>query len=224
MTINKSFDPDCGQCPRLAEFLGEIKQRHPQYHARPVAPFGDANPRLLIVGLAPGLHGANATGRPFTGDYAGILLYRALYDFGFSNRPVSESATDGLMLKGCRITNAVKCLPPQNKPTPGEIAQCNGYLAAELAALPEGAVILALGLIAHQAILKAFDLKMSHARFAHNALHVLPNGRRLLDSYHSSRYNVQTGRLNQAMFEDVFRTVQRLLNGTGLPASDLTGV
>ncbi|MDD5274173.1 MAG: uracil-DNA glycosylase family protein, partial [Methylovulum sp.] len=132
MTANTLFAQDCRQCPRLADFLCTVKQQHPGYHALPVAPFGDANARLLVVGLAPGMHGANATGRPFTGDYAGLLLYETLHTFGFSNRPVSESLHDGLVLDNCRITNAVKCLPPQNKPLPSEIAQCNTYLAAEL--------------------------------------------------------------------------------------------
>ena len=205
------FDQDCRQCQRLGDFLCEVKQKHPGYHARPVAPFGDSAARLLVVGLAPGMHGANATGRPFTGDYAGLLLYEALYEFGYSNQPTSESLTDGLVLKNCRITNAVKCLPPQNKPTSAEINQCNAYLAAELKTLPEQAVILALGLVAHQAVLKAYGLKLSSAKFAHNVQHTLPDGRILVDSYHSSRYNVQTKRLTKAMFADVFRTIGLLL-------------
>jgi len=187
-----------------------VKQKHPDYHARPVASFGDNNAQLLVVGLAPGMHGANATGRPFTGDYAGLLLYEALYEFGYSNQIKSESLADGLELKGCRITNAVKCLPPQNKPTGDEINRCNAYLSAELKNLPEQAVILALGSIAHQAVLKACGLKPSSAKFAHNARHALPDGRTLVDSYHSSRYNVQTKRLTKEMFADVFRTIQSL--------------
>ena len=137
------FDQDCHQCPRLTDFLCTVKEKHPTYHARPVAPFGDSHAELLIVGLAPGLHGANATGRPFTQDYAGILLYEALYEFGYSNQLKSVALDDGLILKRCRITNAVKCLPPQNKPTGAEINQCNHFLAAELQTLPERAVILA---------------------------------------------------------------------------------
>lgn len=205
------FDQNCRQCIRLDVFLCEVKQKHPDYHARPVAPFGDSQAQLLIVGLAPGMHGANATGRPFTGDYAGLLLYEALYEFGYSNQIKSESLTDGLMLKNCRITNAVKCLPPQNKPTTDEIKQCNEYLAAELKTLPEQAVILALGLVAHQAVLKAYGLKQSTSKFTHNAQHVLPEGRTLVDSYHSSRYNVQTKRLTHEMFAEVFRTISFLL-------------
>jgi uracil-DNA glycosylase family 4 len=157
------------------------------------------------------MHGANATGRPFTGDFAGLLLYKTLYEFGYSNQVTSESLTDGLVLKNCRITNAVKCLPPQNKPTPAEINQCNEYLAAGLRALPERAVILALGLVAHQAVLKAYGLKQSSAKFHHNAQHVLPDGRILVDSYHSSRYNVQTKRLTHEMFTDVFRAISLLI-------------
>jgi uracil-DNA glycosylase family 4 len=209
MFSKQIFDQDCRQCQRLDGFLCEVKQKHPDYHARPVAPFGDSHAQLLVVGLAPGMHGANATGRPFTGDYAGLLLYEALYEFGYSNQIKSESLTDGLVLKNCRITNAVKCLPPQNKPTGEEINQCNAYLAAELKTLPEQAVILALGSIAHQAVLKACGLKPSSAKFAHNAQHVLPDGRVLVDSYHSSRYNVQTKRLTKEMFAEVFRTIQR---------------
>jgi uracil-DNA glycosylase family 4 len=209
MFSKQIFDQDCRQCQRLDGFLCEVKQKHPDYHARPVAPFGDSHAQLLVVGLAPGMHGANATGRPFTGDYAGLLLYEALYEFGYSNQIKSESLVDGLVLKGCRITNAVKCLPPQNKPTGEEINQCNAYLAAELKTLPEQAVILALGSIAHQAVLKACGLKPSSAKFAHNAQHALPDGRVLVDSYHSSRYNVQTKRLTKEMFAEVFRSIQR---------------
>ena len=213
MQTKASFDLDCIKCRRLDDFLTEIKQKYPQYHARPVAPFGAEKPNLLIVGLAPGMHGANATGRPFTGDYAGILLYATLYKFGYSNKPISESITDGLELYNCRITNAVKCLPPQNKPTGEEIKQCNAYLAAELLQLPEKAVILALGGIAHQAVLRAYGLKLKSAVFAHNVTHELPDGRYLVDSYHCSRYNVQTKRLTTTMFEDVFNQVQMINEG-----------
>ena len=140
-----TFDPNCRACPRLATFLDEVRVRHPGYHARPVAAFGDPSPGLLIVGLAPGMHGANRSGRPFTGDYAGVLLYETLHRFGYASAPQSVSLDDGLQLSGCRITNAVKCLPPANKPEPGEIRECNRFLAAELAALPAHASILALG-------------------------------------------------------------------------------
>jgi len=182
---------------------------HPDYHACPVAPFGAARPRLLIVGLAPGMHGANRTGRPFTGDFAGVLLYDTLHRYGFANRPVSTDAADGLKLKDCRITNAVKCLPPANKPLPGEVRRCNDYLAAEIHALPEGASILALGLIAHDAILIALGLKRSAHRFRHGAKHPLPRGMALYDSYHCSRYNTQTRRLTPDMFRRVFDEIRK---------------
>ena len=209
--MSSVFDPNCCQCSRLANYLSEIKRVYPGYHAAPVAPFGVVDAELLIVGLAPGLHGANATGRPFTGDHAGILLYETLYEFGFSNKPVSESRSDDLRLKNCRISNAVKCVPPQNKPLPSEIGECNRYLAAELSLLPEHAVILALGTIAHSAVLKAYGFKPDNAKFGHNVCHVLPNGRKLIDSYHCSRYNTQTKRLTKDMFADVFRFIDSIL-------------
>jgi uracil-DNA glycosylase family 4 len=159
------FDPDCRHCKRLSDFLDEVKGEHPDYFCRPVPPFGAKQPKLLIVGLAPGMHGANRTGRPFTGDYAGILLYETLHKFGFSNRPESVTADDGLKLKQCRITNAVKCLPPANKPTGAEINTCNAYLAQELAGLRQGTVVLALGSIAHNAVLKALGLKLKDDAF-----------------------------------------------------------
>ena len=199
---------ECRACPRLAGFLDEVRARHPGYHARPVLPFGDPAPRLLIVGLAPGLHGANRTGRPFTGDYAGILLYQTLHEFGWASRPESASLDDGLTLTGCRITNAVKCLPPANKPEPAEIRQCNGHLRAELAALPDTTAILALGRIAHQAVLMALDRKLAQHPFAHAAAHALPGGRRLYDSFHCSRYNTQTRRLTADMFRAVFARIR----------------
>ena len=205
------FDLNCQKCPRLAAFLSEVKEKNPTYHCKPGAPFGDENAKLLIVGLAPGMHGANATGRPFTGDYAGLLLYEALHEFGFSNRPTSESLGDGLILKNARITNAVKCLPPQNKPTGEEINVCNAFLAKELETLPEKAVILTLGLIAHQAVLKAYGLKLSSVKFAHNAKHELPNNHKLINSYHTSGYNVKTKRLTVATFNAVFQTIMPLL-------------
>lgn len=200
----RCFDPDCRQCERLADFLEQVGEQYPDYHARPVPAFGDERARLLIVGLAPGMHGANATGRPFTGDYAGILLYETLYKFGYSNRPVSVAADDGLRLKNCRITNAVKCLPPQNKPLGAEINTCNSFLRHELQRLGPGSVIVALGSIAHQAVLKARGLKLSAYRFGHCHEHRLDDGTVLLDSYHCSRYNTQTRRLTEAMFHAVF--------------------
>jgi uracil-DNA glycosylase family 4 len=197
------FDAACTDCPRLAEFLVQGRVEYPAYYCRPVPPFGDLRVRLLIVGLAPGFHGANATGRPFTGDYAGVLLYETLHAYGWSTAPQSISRDDGLRLEGCRITNAVKCVPPQNKPTPAEIRTCNRYLAAEIAGLGSGTVLLALGSIAHGAILRACGLKASAARFTHGGEYDLPRGLRLVDSYHCSRYNTNTRRLTPAMFRDV---------------------
>jgi len=205
------FNLECRACPRLASFLDDVRTQYPGYHARPVAPFGDADPRLLIVGLAPGMHGANATGRPFTGDYAGTLLYNTLYQFGFSNRPTSQSLTDGLELKGCRITNAVKCLPPQNKPVGSEVQTCNAYLKHELAQLRPGTVVLALGGVAHGAVLRALGLKVGAYKFGHGRCYALENARWLIDSYHCSRYNTQTRRLTEDMFKGVFEQIRKLL-------------
>lgn len=200
----------CTECPRLANFLAAVRSKHPDYHARPVLPFGDPQARLLIVGLAPGMHGANRSGRPFTGDYAGILLYETLHAFGFASQPVSVAADDALQLMDCRITNAVKCLPPQNKPETDEIKTCNRWLADELTA-PDVRVILALGLVAHKAVLMAAGLKQSAFAFAHAARHDLPDGRVLIDSYHCSRYNTQTRRLTSADFSHVFRLIRNEL-------------
>lgn len=211
MKESKTFDSNCRRCTRLASFLAEVRQIYPGYHGRPVAPFGDTDPSLLIVGLAPGLHGANATGRPFTGDFAGILLYNTLYEHGFSNQPESTALDDGLCLHRCRITNAVKCVPPQNKPLGSEIAMCNTYLRWELQELRAGTVVLALGTIAHGAVLRALDMPASAHKFSHGAVHAIGNGCWLLDSYHCSRYNTQTGRLTQDMFREVFRQAVHLL-------------
>ncbi len=206
-----SFDPDCACCPRLARHLRVVRRDYPEYHAAPVAPFGDAHARLLIIGLAPGMHGANRTGRPFTGDYAGILLYETLHRFGLTNRAISTSRHDRLRLYGSRITNAVKCLPPQNRPLPDEVERCNRFLAAEIASLPQGGVLLALGAIAHRAALRALCLRPSQFPFAHGAHHRLPNGMQLLDSYHCSRYNTQTKRLTAPMFRKVIRKAAHLI-------------
>jgi len=204
------FNAACRLCPRLAAFLEAGRESHPDYHCAPVAPFGATLPKLLVVGLAPGFHGANATGRPFTGDYAGILLYQTLHALGWSSRSVSRARDDGLQLHGCRITNAVKCVPPENKPTPIEIRTCNRYLQAEIAGLPPATVILALGAIAHGAVLRASGLKVGAAKFAHGAEFILPGGRRLIDSYHCSRYNTNTGRLTPAMFAAVLSRATEL--------------
>jgi uracil-DNA glycosylase family 4 len=208
------FSPDCRLCPRLARHLDRTRVLHPGYHARPVAPFGAKRPRLLVVGLAPGMHGANRTGRPFTGDFAGILLYETLHAFGYASSAVSSSAGDGLKLRDCRITNAVKCLPPANKPTTAEVARCNPYLADEIAALSGGATILALGLIAHGAVLKAMGLRRAAYPFSHGARHELPRGLVLYDSYHCSRYNTQTKRLTKSMFTRLFSDIAENLAKT----------
>src|SRR5690348_12577031 len=172
---SSAFSVDCRRCSRLAGFLDEVKNRYPDYYARPVPPFGDEAPKLLIIGLAPGMHGASRTGRPFTGDFAGILLYRTLYKFGFANHEGSACVGDNLQLMQCRITNAVKCLPPENKPESGEIRQCNRYLAVEIADFIEerGTALLALGAIAHQAALTALGLKPGAYPFGHGAVHSL---------------------------------------------------
>ena len=206
---DSTFDLNCTQCPRLASFLTEVKTKHPDYHCRPVAPFGDDAARVLIVGLAPGMHGANATGRPFTGDHAGILLYETLYEFGFSTAPTSVSADDGLKLLNCRITNAVKCLPPQNKPVGAEINTCNHFLKNELEAMADNSVIIALGSIAHNAVVKALSLKQKDFKFGHLNQHEISVGT-LLDSYHCSRYNTQTKRLTPDMFKQVFALARKL--------------
>ena len=216
MTLPAAFDLDayarrltaCRDCPRLAGFLDEVRAAQPGYFARPVPPFGMTDARLVIVGLAPGMHGANRTGRPFTGDYAGILPYETLHRFGFASRPVSESADDGLRLIDCLLTNAVKCLPPQNKPETDEVWRCNRHLREEFEALESARVVLALGLIAHRAVLRAFGVKQGSAAFGHGARHALPQGRVLFDSYHCSRYNTNTGRLTESGFHAVFEAIR----------------
>ena len=206
------YKANCKKCSRLADFLKTSKQKFPEYFCKPVPAFGDPKAKLLIVGLAPGLHGANATGRPFTGDYAGVLLYETLYKFNFSNVPQSISSQDNLKLNNCRITNAVKCVPPANKPTTEEIKICNTYLKNELHALKPGTVILALGKIAHDSIIRSFGLKLSHYPFGHENKFTIEEKYTLIDSYHCSRYNTQTKRLTTKQFERVFQTVTELLN------------
>ena len=174
LRVESVFDPDCRRCPRLAAHLDEVRATHPRYHAAPVPSFGDPEARLLIVGLAPGMHGANATGRPFTGDHAGILLYATLHRLGLADRPQSLAADDGLRLRDCRITNAVKCLPPGNKPSTAEVRACNGFLTAEIRTLGSGSVLIALGRIAHGAVLQALGLAQAGHPFAHGAEHRLP--------------------------------------------------
>jgi len=204
-----AFNATCRRCKRLARFLAEVKKANPDYYCAPVPPFGAKQPKLLIVGLAPGMHGANATGRPFTGDHAGILLYQTLHKFAFSNRAESVSAEDGLKLKQCRITNAVKCLPPANKPVGAEINTCNAYLTNELAGLRKNSVILSLGTVAHLSVLKALGLKIKDYPFGHGHFYPLPGDLHLATSYHCSRYNTQTRRLTEKMFHSVFRRIRR---------------
>ena len=204
------FDPSCRRCARLAAFLDSVRLEEPGYYCGPVPPFGDEAARIVIVGLAPGMHGANRTGRPFTGDHAGILLYATLFKFGLASHPVSTAANDGLNLNNVRITNSVKCLPPANKPLPVEIKTCNGYLREELIQSRSARVILALGTIAHAAVLRAHDLPAGQFRFAHAAEHALSQDRVLLDSYHCSRYNTQTRRLTTEMFESVIARARAL--------------
>ena len=198
-----AYDPHCTRCPRLAAFLESTRQRHPDYWARPVPSFGAARPRIAIIGLAPGMHGANRTGRPFTGDHAGLLLYETLYAAGLASRPQSRSAGDGLRLIDVRIVNAIKCVPPKNKPLPAEIRCCNGYLRAELQRLHSVRVYLALGRVAHEAALMAFGLPRAAHPFGHGREHALDATRWLIDSYHCSRYNTATRRLTAEMFRAV---------------------
>lgn len=207
----------CTKCPRLVQFLAQTKQQYPQYFCQPVASFGDDTAQLLIIGLAPGLHGANATGRPFTGDDSGGLLFSALYKHGFSSLKNSLSIDDGLVLNNCKITNAVKCLPPNNKPNSDEINTCNSFLKKELSYLPNSpakanhSVILCLGQIAHKAVLKAKDLSLKQYPFKHHVQYALDEQTTLIDSYHCGRYNTQTKRLTIAMFDDIFKSIKKCL-------------
>ena len=212
------YDVSCRRCARLARFLDEVRVEYPDYRCLPVPPFGDLAARLVIVGLAPGMHGANATGRPFTGDFAGILLYETLHAYGYASSPLSRTINDPLTLVDCRITNSVKCLPPQNKPTPDEMRTCNNYLVADLATMPDGGAILALGRIAHEATLIALGLRRSDYPFGHGARHALKKGIALFDSYHCSRYNTNTGRLTTEMFRAVFDAIANHL-GRPLPSA-----
>lgn len=203
----------CSLCSRLVDFRRRQQARYPDYFNGPVPACGDSIARLLIVGLAPGLHGANATGRPFTGDSSGELLFAVLHRFGFSGDSRSRPVGDGPQLRECRITNAVKCVPPQNRPVAAEVNTCNRYLRAEINAMPAGSVLLALGTVAHRAVLRALELRVANYRFGHAAEFGLPNGMRLIDSYHPSLYNQNTGRLTEAMLARVFERIQGILRG-----------
>lgn len=204
-------DRDCPLCPRLVAFRGANRAREPLWHNAPVPPFGDITARLLIVGLAPGMQGANRTGRPFTGDYAGDLLYATLLEYGFAKGTYQARPDDGLKLVDCRIANAVHCVPPQNKPLPVEISTCRQFLAANLATMPKLRAIVALGRIAHDTVLKPLNLKASQAPFGHGAVHQA-GAFKLYDSYHCSRYNTNTGVLTPDMFRSVFAKVKAELD------------
>jgi uracil-DNA glycosylase len=200
--------PDCPICPRLVAFRAANRAAFPGFFNAPVPSFGPLDATLLIVGLAPGLRGANRTGRPFTGDYAGVLLYETLLRHGFAEGRYGAEPDDGLTLVGCRIANAVRCVPPGNLPEPAEIRACNPYLMAEIAAMPKLRALLALGVVAHQAVVRAVGEKPSRFAFAHGAVHALPGGLTLHDSYHVSRYNTNTGKLTPAMFDVVVAAIR----------------
>jgi uracil-DNA glycosylase family 4 len=204
---------DCPLCPRLVEFRLKLRAEHPDWWNAPVPAFGDPDAWLVIVGLAPGMWGANRTGRPFTGDHAGHLFFATLLKFGLARGEYREDPDDSLRLHGVVILNSVKCLPPQNKPLPIEVATCRRYSEAALPLLPNVRVMVALGRIAHDNALKTAGLRLADYPFAHCAEHLLPDGRILLDSYHCSRYNQNTGRLTAAMFEAVFARALELGSG-----------
>jgi len=214
--VAREPEQDCALCPRLAAFRAEARGKEPAWHNAPVPGFGAPDARLLVVGLAPGLKGANRTGRPFTGDLAGDLLYETLEDFGFARGRYLGHVHDGLRLESCFITNAVRCVPPANKPTPIEIATCRPFLAARIDALPELRAIVALGRIAHESVLRTAQAKLASFPFAHASEHVLPgrgsDGLVLFDSYHCSRYNTNTGVLTREMFRAVFARVRQWLD------------
>ena len=210
---------DCPDCPRLAAFRAANRAAYPDWWNAPVPTFGDTDARVAIVGLAPGLRGANRTGRPFTGDYAGDLLYRTLIEFDFASGVYDRRPDDGLQLVDCAIINAVRCVPPQNKPTPEEISTCRRYLTPAIAAMPRLKVMVALGRIAHESTLRALKLKLAMFPFAHGARRpVTPAGLSLFDSYHCSRYNTNTGVLTEAMFRQVFASIRAELDRTDVQA------
>jgi uracil-DNA glycosylase family 4 len=210
---------DCPLCPRLAAFRVQNRAAYPEFHNAPVPSFGPADAQLLIVGLGPGLKGANRSGRPFTGDYAGDLLYRTLLEFGLATGRYDRRPDDGLELLACRVTNAVRCVPPENKPAPAEVRTCGTFLAAEIKGLSRLTAILALGRIAHDAVLMALGCRLSEFRFGHGAVHDLPGGLRLIDSYHCSRYNTQTGVLTETMFREAVAAARRSVQ----PRTVITG-
>jgi uracil-DNA glycosylase len=211
----KQPDRNCPLCPRLVDFRAQNRQSFPDWHNAPVPSFGPAKAPLLIVGLAPGLKGANRTGRPFTGDYAGDLLYRTLIEYGFAEGRYDQRPDDGLRLVDCRITNAVRCVPPENKPTPAEIKTCRSFLSAEIGAISGLRAILALGRIAHDSTVAALGQRPSAFKFGHGARHSIPDRPTLFDSYHCSRYNTQTGVLTAEMFQQVVRQIRDFLKTGG---------
>jgi uracil-DNA glycosylase family 4 len=199
--------PDCRLCKRLADYRDSNRAANPAWYNGAVPSFGAIDSEFLVVGLAPGVRGANRTGRPFTGDYAGVLLYETLLKYGFARGAYAADPADGLALNNCRVTNAVRCVPPANLPTPAEIKQCNQFLAREMAAMPRLRAVLALGGVAHKAVLQARGLKASHTPFVHGAVTRLPDGLLLADSYHVSRLNTNTGRLTISMFQAVISDI-----------------
>lgn len=213
---SRHFNPRCKRCPRLARHLKNTKQQFPDYHCAPVPAIGEPGSRCLIVGLAPGLHGANQSGKPFVGDQSGDLLWETLHQLGWSNQPLANDPTVSIELTDTVLTNAVKCLPPENRPTGEEIKNCQPYLKREIEASHDNAVIIALGKIAHDAVIKAHGLTLKHYPFGHAAEHDL-NGRKLIDTYHCSRYNLQTRRLTPTMFKAVFYRAQTLMSAVDAP-------
>ena len=202
----------CQRCTRLAEYRAGLQAKYPHYYNQPVPPFAAADARLLIVGLAPGLHGANASGRPFTGDASGDLLFRSLHRSGFASQPVARALDDGMRLDACHITNAVKCVPPANRPEASEINACNEFLAAEIERMPAGSVVLALGTLAHRAVVRALGLRQASLKFRHAAEYPLERDLVLLDSIHPSRYNQNTGKITPAMFDRIVARSKSLLS------------
>lgn len=194
---------DCPVCPRLVDYRNSNRAAHPAWFNQPVPSFGSLNARILVVGLAPGVRGANRTGRPFTGDFAGLLLYQTLIKYGFASGTYGADPADGMVLRDCRVTNAVRCVPPANLPMPAEVNNCNAFLVREMAAMSQLRVVLALGGVSHKAVLRARGLRAGHVAFVHGAVHSLPGGLLLADSYHVSRLNTNTGRLTTLMFEAI---------------------
>ena len=212
MSLRSEPDYNCARCPRLRAFILENREKYPDFFNGPVPSFGDPDAECLIIGLAPGLKGANATGRPFTGDYAGDLLYKAIGEFGFSNGKYNGHAKDGLVLHRTMITNAVRCVPPQNKPVGQEINPCRDYLLGQIAELPKLKALLCLGKISHDSTIRSLGLKLKDYPFGHNVAYDIGDGRRLFSSYHCSRYNTNTKRLTEEMFFDVFREIKTFLD------------